>query len=149
MNRADQRKHHIIYKTTCLVTGRWYIGMHSTDDLADGYVGSGTFLWKSIKKYGKANHATEILEHLSDRKSLSLREEEILTKELRADPLCMNFRSGGTGNQPGCTPSPEVAAKISKRLKEHYASEAGVATRHTIKVKNQGKNGARNSPGAR
>jgi hypothetical protein len=130
MTRADQRKHHIIYKTTCLVTGKWYIGMHSTDDLNDGYTGSGQLLWKSVKKHGKEAHVCEILEHLPDRKSLSNREEEILSKELRADPLCMNLRSGGTGNYPGTPTKEETRAKISevstamwaKRREEGYVA---------------------------
>ena len=130
--RASRRKHHIIYKTTCLVTGRWYIGMHSTDDLDDGYQGSGTFLWKSIKKHGKEKHVTVILEHLPDRHTLGLREEEILTKEFRADPLCMNFRSGGTGNQPGASLPAETKAKVSAALKAHYASEHGQQTRQRL-----------------
>lgn len=29
--------------------------MHSTDNLDDGYVGSGKRLWNSIKKHGKEN----------------------------------------------------------------------------------------------
>lgn len=117
MTRADQRKYHIIYKTTCQITGKWYIGMHSTDDLNDGYKGSGQLLWKSMKKHGRDAHHCEILEHLPDRKSLSLREEEIITKELRADPLCMNLRSGGTGNYPGTPTKEETKAKLSAASK--------------------------------
>lgn len=115
--RADQRKHHIIYKTTCLITGKWYIGMHSTNDLNDGYTGSGQLLWKSIKKHGKDAHVCVILEHLPDRKALSDREEEILTKELRADVLCMNLRSGGTGNYPGKPLLEDTKRKIGEKSK--------------------------------
>jgi len=75
----------------------FYIGMHSTDNLDDGYSGSGQRLWKSIRKHGKAAHKKEIIEFLPDRKSLSLREEELVTKELLQDPLCMNLRPGGRG----------------------------------------------------
>jgi hypothetical protein len=119
-NRASRRKHHIIYKTTCLVTGKWYIGMHSTDDLEDGYLGSGQVLWKSIKKYGKDQHRCEILEHLPDRETLGLREEAILTQELRTDPLCMNLRSGGTGNYPGKAHTEEVKRKIAAASAAHW-----------------------------
>jgi hypothetical protein len=99
--RADQRQYHIIYKTTCLTTGKWYLGMHSTDDLNDGYLGSGQLLWKSLKKYGKDNHQYEILEYLPSRKALILREEELITDEVRNQPQCLNLRNGGTGNDPG------------------------------------------------
>jgi hypothetical protein len=101
MQRADQRKYHIIYKTTCAITGKWYLGMHSTDDLNDGYIGSGQLLWKSIKKYGKENHTYQVLEMLPSRKELSLREAELITEEVRADEQCLNLRNGGTGNDPG------------------------------------------------
>lgn len=38
-NRSDRRKHHYIYKIT-RDDGFYYIGMHSTDDLDDGYFGT-------------------------------------------------------------------------------------------------------------
>lgn len=92
-----QHTHHYIYKTTCNVTGKYYIGMHSTSNLEDGYIGSGQRLWKSIKKHGRENHSTEILEWLPDRSSLKLREKEIVNEELLTDPMCMNLALGGEG----------------------------------------------------
>jgi hypothetical protein len=84
-----------IYKTTCLITGRYYIGLHSTSNLDDAYLGSGTRLWKSIKKYGKKNHKREILEFLPDRKALAAREREIVDESIINDPMCMNLMKGG------------------------------------------------------
>ena len=37
--RVDQRKYHYIYKIT-RDDGKYYIGLHSTDDLDDGYLPS-------------------------------------------------------------------------------------------------------------
>lgn len=54
--RASRRKYHYIYKTKCLLTNKYYIGMHSTDNLDDGYVGSGKRLWYSINKHGLKKH---------------------------------------------------------------------------------------------
>jgi hypothetical protein len=88
---------HYIYKTTCNVTSRWYVGMHSTHNLDDGYIGSGLRLRRSIRKYGIENHTKEILEFLPTREELVLREIEIVTKELVDDPMCMNLREGGIG----------------------------------------------------
>jgi len=95
--RADRRKNHIIYKTTCLITERFYIGMHSTDNLDDGYKGSGKRLRRSINKHGEDNHVTEILETLPNRKALAAREKEIINREFLEDPQCMNINTGGEG----------------------------------------------------
>ena len=90
-----QKKYHYIYKTTNILNDKFYIGMHSTDNLDDGYVGSGKRLWYSINKHGKENHICEILEHLPDRKALKSREAEIVNKNLLNDKLCMNLAIGG------------------------------------------------------
>lgn len=92
-----QHTYHYIYKTTCIVTGKYYIGMHSTSNLEDGYIGSGQRLWKSIRKHGKENHSIEILEWFPDRNSLRLREREIVNTDLLNDSLCMNLALGGEG----------------------------------------------------
>ena len=97
MERASRKKYHYIYKTTCIVTNRFYIGMHSTDNLEDGYQGSGKRLWYSVNKHGRDNHVTEILEFLPDRNSLKAREEEIVNEELIGEELCMNLALGGGG----------------------------------------------------
>lgn len=48
--RANQRKFHFIYKITRNDdSGRFYIGLHSTDNLNDGYFGSGQVLWIAVK----------------------------------------------------------------------------------------------------
>jgi len=120
INRADQRKFHVIYKTTCTITGKWYIGMHSTDNLNDGYLGSGQILSRSVKKYGKENHVYEILEQHPSRKAVANREEELLTKELRADPLCVNV-AGGIGHAPGHRNTEESKRKNSEASKQMWA----------------------------
>lgn len=94
-------KYHYIYKTTCNVTRKYYIGMHSTSNLEDGYMGSGKKLRRSLDKHGIENHTKEILEFLNDRESLKKREKEIVNEELIQDPLCMNLQLGGGGGYVG------------------------------------------------
>lgn len=97
MKRAQRRKYHFIYKTTCTITGRYYIGMHSTDDMNDGYLGSGRFLRNSIKKHGLENHRREVIEICESREAVRKREEELVDGNLLDDELCMNLMKGGTG----------------------------------------------------
>ena len=92
-----QYDYHFIYKTVNLVNNKFYIGMHSTSNLEDGYIGSGKRLWYSIKKYGRENFKMEILEFLPDRSSLKLREKEIVNSDLLKEELCMNLKEGGEG----------------------------------------------------
>lgn len=92
-----QKQYHFIYKTTCVVTGKFYVGMHSTDDLNDGYLGSGKILGYSIRKHGRENHKLEILEMCGSRELLKVREKEIVNEALLADPLNINLKYGGEG----------------------------------------------------
>lgn len=96
-----QHTHHYIYKVTCITNGNYYIGMHSTSNLEDGYFGSGKRLWLSIKKFGKENHSIEILEWLPNRSSLCNREKELVNESLLSDPQCMNLIIGGNGGYSG------------------------------------------------
>lgn len=63
----------IIYKTTNLVNGKIYIGQSINDD-DHNYIGSGTYIKKAIKKYGKDNFKKEIIERCDSKENLNNRE---------------------------------------------------------------------------
>ena len=86
-----EKQYHFIYKTTNVLNGKYYYGMHSTDNLNDGYYGSGRRLKRSLNKYGKENHKVEILEYLPNRESLINREKEIVNLNEIAKEDCMNL----------------------------------------------------------
>lgn len=88
---------HYLYKITNNVTGRWYIGMHSTHNLDDGYMGSGVVLRRSIRKYGVDNHTKEILEFFVTKELMIEAEKKAITSEMINDRMCMNLVYGGTG----------------------------------------------------
>jgi hypothetical protein len=92
-----KKKIHYIYKTTCDVTGRYYIGMHSTTNIDDGYMGSGRRLRYSIRYHGKDNHTKEILEFFDTRELLIEAEIEAITPDMLTDKNCMNLKEGGEG----------------------------------------------------
>ena len=92
-----QKTIHYLYKTTCLVTGRYYIGIHSTNNLDDGYMGSGKRLRYSLRKHGIDNHTKEIIEFFETRESLVEAEIKIVTSELVNQPKgigCENSQYG-------------------------------------------------------
>lgn len=94
---AWKAKYHYIYKVTSLLDGKYYVGMHSTNNLEDGYMGSGRRIKWLIKKHGEENFKFEILEFLPNRQALIEREEEIVSKELLKDIKCLNLKEGGEG----------------------------------------------------
>jgi hypothetical protein len=96
-NSNDLKKYHFLYKTTNLLNNKFYIGIHSTNNLNDGYLGSGKKLKRSINKYGKENFKIEILEFFDRRELLVDREKEIVNEDLIRDVNCMNLKPGGLG----------------------------------------------------
>lgn len=90
-----EKKYHYIYKTVNILSGKYYIGMHSTNNLNDGYLGSGTRLRYSINKHGKDNHKLEILEFCNSIEELYQREAEIVNLNEIAKIDCMNLCVGG------------------------------------------------------
>ena len=92
-----QKTIHYLYKTICVITGKYYIGMHSTNNLNDGYMGSGKRLRYSIRKYGVENHVKEILEFFNTGEELAKNEKEIVTLNEIEKEKCLNLKVGGEG----------------------------------------------------
>lgn len=85
---------HLVYKITNQVNGKYYIGLHSTEDLNDGYMGSGDLIKAAIRKYGVSNFIREILFSLETREIAACKERELLTPETVSDPNCYNILAG-------------------------------------------------------
>jgi len=101
---------HIIYKTTH-TNGKYYIGRHSTDNIDDGYIGSG--IWVSQIK-DKTTLSREILAEATTIDELIEMEEKYIAEHINND-LCMNMSNTSTGAPTGdLNPMnrPEVRAKL-------------------------------------
>ncbi len=118
-----ERKYHYIYKITCLKNNKYYIGMHSTDNMDDGYMGGGNRIKNSIKKHGKKAHSKEILGFYEDRESLRRREIELVNEELIRDPLCMNIQLGGGGGFTSDRHIEKAKRGASEWLKKQWETE--------------------------
>jgi len=93
----DGERWHFVYRTTNKVNGKYYIGVHSTWKLDDGYLGSGKRLGYSIKKHGRENFECEIIQFFESHEEALLKERELVNEQLLRDPMCMNLRIGGEG----------------------------------------------------
>lgn len=63
-----------LYKITNLVNGKMYIGQHVTNNLDDGYMGSGKIIKYAVKKYGVENFKKEWIGFYEDLDELNYME---------------------------------------------------------------------------
>jgi hypothetical protein len=105
----------ILYKTTCITTKKYYIGVHSERKKSDGYIGCGVCSDKtalhlknkgiksafidSVIKYGYNNFKREVLQEFDSIKEAYDFEEKLVTKELISSKDCLNIKVGGIGGK--------------------------------------------------
>lgn len=123
---------HIVYRITNTINGRYYIGAHSTDDIDDGYMGSGELIKKAIEKYGIGSFTKEVLFEAASAHEMYEKEKE-LVMTVYDDPLSYNMNGGGKGGwghinkDPGrinAMHMPGVAEKVSITRKKRFAEDA-------------------------
>ena len=88
-------KYHYLYKITNNINDKVYYGIHSTLQLGDGYFGSGKFLKKAIKKYGKSHFQKTILTFCNSREQINILEAHIVNQRLLESGLTYNLKIGG------------------------------------------------------
>ena len=96
------------------INGKSYIGCHSTDNLMDGYYGSGHKLLEDIKIYGRKKFITGIIE-LCEKKNLH-QQEKYWIDFYDTFNTGYNLNRGGGGTY-GKKHKPETLKKISNSLK--------------------------------
>jgi hypothetical protein len=84
-----------IYKITNKINGKYYIGRHSTDNIEDGYMGSGIGIINAIKKYGIDNFSKEILQFANNSEELWELEKTIVNDIVVKDEMSYNMAYGG------------------------------------------------------
>ena len=86
-------RYYTVYKTTNKLDGKFYIGKHETNDLEDGYLGSGKLLKRAIKKYGKENFEKIILHVFETEEEMNQKEKELVV----INEMSYNRCEGGKG----------------------------------------------------
>lgn len=84
-----------IYKITNKANGKIYIGKHQTQDLNDGYMGSGKHLKRAIAKYGLGSFTKEILHIFDNEAEMNAKEAELVTEEFVDRESTYNICVGG------------------------------------------------------
>jgi len=91
-------KYRYIYKITCTrgkFRNHFYYGQHTTENLNDGYKGSGKFLLDYYKKYPN-DYVKEIIAFYDTEEALNQAEYDIIHPWL-GNKMCLNICEGGRG----------------------------------------------------
>jgi group I intron endonuclease len=84
-----------LYKITNLVNGKMYIGQHVTDNLDDGYMGSGKLMKRALSKYGAENFRKEWLGFYEDEEELNYMERVFVDETWISRADTYNLQIGG------------------------------------------------------
>lgn len=101
----------------------YYLGQHITDDLNDGYCGSGRIVRDYYKKYEAIEGVTytkEILGFYNNQEELNQAEYELIGDLYKTDPKCLNLRAGGS--QAGMCD--ETKLLLSKAQADNWLDES-------------------------
>lgn len=114
------RKYNYIYRITNNINNMEYIGVHRTENLDDGYMGSGKVMKRALEKYGKKHFTKDILEFFDTYKEALAREKEMVTESYINRPNNYNIREGGFGN---CSWSEEWKQEFSRYKKDKWDND--------------------------
>jgi hypothetical protein len=131
-----------IYVTTNKIDGKWYLGMHQTKNLNDGYMGSGKYLKRAIEKHGIENFEKEILCLCESEQEMRDFEAGIINKEFLKEQedlgTTYNLLEGGKGGF-GYLNKNKLNGKILITNKEHakeMGKKGGLITQKKYKENN-------------
>lgn len=117
------------YQTKNLINGKTYIGAHSTDNLNDGYLGSGIALQQAIKKYGYENFISIPLAFFDTAKEAFEEEKWLVDKNWISNNYNYNLAIGGKGN---------IYRGFNKDQKEVHRKNVSIALRARYSIKPKG-----------
>lgn len=105
-----------LYQITNLVNGKIYVGIHVTNDLEDGYMGSGKVIKRAIAKHGACNFQKDILEFFDTKEQMYAREKEVVTEEFLERDDVYNLRRGGLGGFDAINKNPQLVLRRNRKI---------------------------------
>lgn len=135
-------KYHYTYITTNIVNGKKYVGDHSTNNIDDGYLGSGLYLKQAIRKYGRENFEKKIVSFFDSKEDAFNAQEKLILKYNTLSPNGYNLSPTGGHNVKKCF-SDETIEKLrigsSKPKSEEHKKKISVGVKKHIKLNGQNK----------
>lgn len=130
---STTKKYYYVYRIVNKINQHEYIGFHSTNDLDDGYMGSGKLLQQAYKKHGIENFEKTILKIFKTKEEAEAYERELVNEEYVNRDDTYNLSLGGNvcilfGEKNGFfgkKHSKETIDKIIKGLDNYYETHDG------------------------
>lgn len=159
--------YHVVYMTRNNINGKVYVGVHSTYDIDDGYIGSGKILTRAINKYGKDQFTRTILHYCLNAQHAFEIESFIVDDAFVTRKDTYNTAIGGKGGnmvkhmdperkkemydhimaiRKQVEKTPEHKAKLSQHMKNINQIKKGVSIsdEHKEKISKWGKGRSKN-----
>lgn len=86
-----------LYEIRNNLNNKIYVGVHKTNNMNDGYMGSGKIIQNAIQKHGIENFSKVILETFENAKDMYEREAQIVNDQFLLREDVYNLRRGGHG----------------------------------------------------
>ena len=135
-----------IYKTTNLVNGKIYIGLHARPEFNPKYLGSGVLILRAVKKYGAHNFTVEQLLCALTVDALDTAEKAAIKehREKYGRDMLYNLDDGGyRGGKKGGRGSPETGERVREANRMGVCGMLGrhhsEATKEKMRVSHTGK----------
>jgi hypothetical protein len=128
-------KHYYVYLITNKINGKQYIGDHSTSNEDDNYLGSGIYLKKALKKYGKNNFKKEVLQYFDSKKDAFDAQEKYINQFNTLIPNGYNISPKGGHGVSGCFS--EETIKKFKNLKHTEKTKQIIRKAHLGKSQSE------------
>jgi len=105
------KKYNIVYRTTNLINGKIYIGVHCTNNINDGYIGNGIYkqsntnrrtynqaFVNAVRKYGYENFKREVLYEFESAELAYWWESYLVDKDFLSRKDTYNVKGGGSSS---------------------------------------------------
>lgn len=118
--------YYTVYEVTNKVNGKIYVGYHQTNDLEDGYLGSGKLIQRAVAKHGPAAFSKRYLGIFDNRDAAENLEAEIVNREFTGKVKEIEHRKKISDKLKGRSrPYNQILNKDSEKIRKTAEKNTG------------------------